>query len=100
MNTPHTDADLLRAVADGKQMQRKDWDLWVDCTHETALVRISMGMPTRVKPEPDVVRYIAYTPWTGFGSLEEVKSNWREFSVYIKATTNGETGKVTVEVVA
>ena len=102
MNTPHTDADLLRAVADGKQMQRKEWDEWVDCTHETALVRISMGMPTRVKPEPkpDVVRYIAYVPCTGFGSLEEVKRSWREFSVYIKATTNGETGKVTVEVVS
>ena len=96
MNTPHTDADLLRAVADGKQMQRKEWDLWVDCTHETALVRISMGMPTRVKPEPkpDVVRFMVCVGHISFKTFDEAariaKSPDRGWIV--KVVIDGETG--------
>lgn len=92
MNTPHKDADLLRAVADGKQMQRKDWDEWVDCTHEAALVRISTGMPTRVKPEPkpDVVRYAlarpSYTTWEPTARLDGMDN--------LRVTFDGETGRI------
>jgi hypothetical protein len=53
MNTPHKDACLLRAIADGKQMQHKDRDGWIDCTHETARTWLLMGMPTRVKTDAD-----------------------------------------------
>lgn len=99
MNTPHTDADLLRAVADGKQMQRKEWNEWVDCTHETALVRISMGMPTRVKPEPkpDVVRFMVCDEHTGLVTFEMAQdfiSRFPGFSGIVRVVIDGETNKV------
>ncbi len=99
MNTPHTDADLLRAVADGKQMQRKEWDLWVDCTHEAALVRISMGMPTRVKPEPkpDVERFMVYANHFGCSTLSDAQNLLKRharFSGIVKVFIDGETNKV------
>jgi len=98
MNTPHTDADLLRAVADGKQMQRKDWNEWVDCTHETALVRISMGMPTRAKPEPktDVERFMVYANYFGVSTLEvaqDLIKRHASFSGIVRVVIDGETNK-------
>jgi len=43
MTTPHTHADLLRAIADGKQMQELDFPginhpgNWCDCDADRAL---------------------------------------------------------------
>lgn len=54
MKTPHKHAELLRAISDGKQLQRKGdtENEWIDCSEAAALVRLSMDMPTRIKPEP------------------------------------------------
>ena len=59
MKTPHKDAELLSAIANGEQMQRKNDDEWIDCSAEAALYRLALGMTTRIKPEPepDVVQF-------------------------------------------
>lgn len=64
----HPAADLLRAIADGKQMERFDNQLktWGDCSHPMALwllacdkfgeVRISRPMVTRTVTYPEPLR--------------------------------------------
>lgn len=51
MTTPHPQAELLRAIADGKQMQRHSNDEWLNCTAEAALNRLALGMSLRIKPD-------------------------------------------------
>ena len=60
MTTPHPQADLLRAIADGKQMQELDFPginhpgNWCDCDADRALNLISRGVEqyVRIKPDP------------------------------------------------
>ena len=53
MTTPHKDADKLRAIAGGKQMQvyGNNGNPWVDASPDRALVAICAGEPCRIKPE-------------------------------------------------
>ncbi len=59
MTTPHPQADLLRAIADGKQMQELDFPginhpgNWCDCDADRALNRISRGVEQYVRIKPD-----------------------------------------------
>ena len=55
MTTPHPHADLLHAIADGKQMQRTKGGEWYDCTASVALgLLISVASHTvRVRPEDE-----------------------------------------------
>ncbi len=61
MTTPHPAADLLRAIADGKQMQELDFPginhpgNWCDCDADRALNRISRGVEQYVRIKPDTV---------------------------------------------
>ena len=61
MTTPHPQADLLRAIADGKQMQELDFPginhpgNWCDCDADRALNRISRGVEQYVRIKPDTV---------------------------------------------
>lgn len=52
MSTPHKDADKLRAIAGGKQMQvyGNNGNPWVDASPDRALVAICAGEPCRIKP--------------------------------------------------
>lgn len=107
--TEHPKAELLRAIAEGKQMQVQynNWDgRWVDCDAETALYRVYTCAPTRIKPEPkpDVVRYKIISVYDGSSSVEEAMAGYWRFSgcgacAVVKITTSGETGKVSVEAV-
>ena len=55
MNTPHPDAALLRAIADGKQMQIEGPTApWRDAKANEALWVITAGGSCRIKPELDV----------------------------------------------
>ena len=50
--TPHKDADLLRAIADGKQMQVEGLTSpWTDARADEALWAIAQGDSCRIKPE-------------------------------------------------
>jgi len=52
MSTPHKDADKLRAIAEGKQMQVEGvTSLWRDASPDDALFAVYNGEPCRIKPE-------------------------------------------------
>lgn len=52
MSTPHPDADKLRAIADGKQMQGEGYGTkWMDIPAQIALRLLSHAKPCRIKPE-------------------------------------------------
>lgn len=52
MSTPHPDADKLRAIADGKQMQGEGYGTkWMDIPAHDALRLLSHAKPCRIKPE-------------------------------------------------
>lgn len=64
MTTPHPNADLLRAIADGKQMQcydatnSRDGRAWINAVAEFALYELSKGssgLPIRIKPDTIIV---------------------------------------------
>lgn len=62
--TPHPFAEILRAIADGKQIQRLvGIDEWHEVSHDAALYYIresTMRLKSsdfRVKPEPKIARY-------------------------------------------
>ena len=61
MTTPHPAADLLRAIADGKQMQELYFPginhpgNWCDCDADRALNRISRGVEQYVRIKPYTV---------------------------------------------
>lgn len=56
--TPHPQADVLRAIADGLPAVRFEWlypasDHWVSCTsHREVLCHLTDKVPVRLKPEP------------------------------------------------
>ena len=52
MTAPHKDANLLIAIAHGKQMQVEGLTSpWADASPDRALVAICAGEPCRIKPE-------------------------------------------------
>ena len=52
MTTAHRDASLLRAIADGKQMQVEGLTApWMDASGDDALIALAEGQPCRIKPE-------------------------------------------------
>ena len=61
MTTPHPQADLLRAIADGKQMQELDFPginhpgNWCDCDADRALNLIIRGVEQYVRIKPETV---------------------------------------------
>ena len=55
MTTPHPHADLLRAIADGRQMQIKRPSEWRDCDASTALAGLASVAPHHIRIKPDTV---------------------------------------------
>lgn len=63
MTTPHPNADMLRAIADGKQMQGRlpeDGCDWFDIYPDQAIGAIASGysMKVRIKPETALINGI------------------------------------------
>lgn len=76
MTTPHKDAALLRAIADGKQMQGEGYGTkWMDIPAHDALRLLSHAKPCRIKPEFIVINGVechkpntkAETNWVSIG---------------------------------
>ena len=83
----HKHADLIKAWADGAKIQvyLPNEDIWIDCPHDPTW---NVGRMYRIKPEPkpDQVRF--YYLWhEGAYWSDEISGN-------IKATFDGETGKL------
>lgn len=55
MTIPHPHADLLRAIADGRQMQIKRPSEWRDCDASTALAGLASVAPHHIRIKPDTV---------------------------------------------
>jgi len=112
MKTPHPQAEFLAAIAEGKQMEfSTDSVNWTNCNGDTALLYINhylagiSKLNVRIKPEPkpDVVFYVNIYP-SGVGpthrAIELAESSFDASRVGIlKITINGETSKVSAEVV-
>ena len=102
-NKPHRHADILLAIAEGKQVQfhfRSDLG-WVDFDPDTHVNPITTGYDYswRVKPEPkpDVVRYFGVSSNVGYSNLEELEEVISFVSVpmfVMKATFCGENPSV------
>ncbi len=98
MKTPHKYSELICAIASGEQMQQKGCSEWIDCSAEAALNRLSLGMPTRIKPEPkpDWVYYVnCYDNCVGvFCDTKMDLPVASDALGKIKITFDGETGKL------
>jgi hypothetical protein len=101
MNTPHKDACLLRAIADGKQMQTTSpfyHELWLDVSGDMALEQMRLGFPVRIKPDPkpDVVRFMVcatnFNVWTLEVAQDLIKRH-ASLSGIVKVVIDGETNK-------
>lgn len=55
MTTPHPQAHLLRAIADGKQMQIKRPSEWRNCDASTALAGLASVAPHHIRIKPETV---------------------------------------------
>lgn len=95
MNTPHKHAAVIKAWADGAEIQARPGvtSEWIDC----------VGSPQwypdyfyRVKPEPkpDVVRFMVCANYFGCKTLEEAKgiAKGHDRSWIVKVVIDGETG--------
>ena len=85
MNKPHKHAELIKAWADGAEIEVLDHDKWWSVPSpgwmENSQYRI------KPEPKPDVVRYAESTSnWTGVLVQKEYHN--------IKLTFDGETGKL------
>lgn len=59
--TPHKDADKLRAIADGKQMQTEgDGVPWADASAQDALLAVLDGDPCRIKPPMFIINVVEF----------------------------------------
>ena len=98
MKTPHKHAELIKAWADGAQIEGRQAHCgeWVTL-HDPAWSRVS---EYRVKPEPkaDVVEQYVAKGYTKYGCVR-VAEHWEREN--LKLTFDGETGKLkAAEVIA
>ena len=96
MKTPHKHAELIKAWADGAQIEywSKTYEVWAE-THDPAWVEADNY---RIKPEPkpDIISYIYASEGKWLRFCEE---QYNEHN--LKITFDGETGKPkAVEVIA
>ena len=89
MKTPHKHAALIKAWADGAEIEATDCDGWRTCS-------TPMWFPEceyRIKPEPkpDVVERYFANGYTKYGCVR-IAEHWEREN--IKLTFDGETGKL------
>lgn len=106
MTTPHKHAEVLRAIADGKEVQFLNInDVWVDYdedVHHSPLSRYKNTLGWRIKPEPkpDVVYYACFDEkdvleTTDHGELDSCITKYHDKKLdSLKITFDGETGEL------
>ena len=90
MSTPHKHADVLRAIADGKEVQWRDTPLgpWFDEAGPlTPLTHAHLEWRVKPEPKPDVVvgERVLYSQYCGARFVEDSTHN-------LRLTFDGETG--------
>jgi len=89
MNTPHKHADVLRAIADGKEVQFKHRisHAWVTPEHVNPISNPEVEWRVKPEPKPDVVvgERVLYSQYFGAGFVEDSTHN-------LRLTFDGETG--------
>lgn len=87
MKTPHKHADLIKAWADGAEIQAKSDNVWLDCRHPEWWPNSEY----RIKPEPrpDTIAY----PSVAISYEENEKLQWY-VKHKLKLTFDGETGEL------
>lgn len=99
MTTPHPDAVLLRAIADGKQMQvyGKNGTPWADASPDVALYAVHCHDPCRIKPETVMVNEVECPK----PERETGDGKWVEVSCYARthrfAFDSWDTAKLVVD---
>lgn len=101
MTTPHKHADILRAIADGKEVQFKNQisGAWVETNHVNLNPITHPELEWRVKPEPkpDVVGYVCVNNNTESNCVKSSIAYKRvqDLSRFnLRLTWDGETGKL------
>ena len=80
--TPHPQADLLRAIADGEQMQRPlAGRTWENINPQDALIRVTNGFEVRIAPKMRSIE--------GFEYPEPVTEPMEKGCVYFVPRTRG-----------
>mgnify|MGYP003441224788 CR=1 FL=1 len=97
----HKQAEVLRAISDGKVGQWHDGDGWIDGSESVNPLKFpSLNWRVKPEPKPDVVRYYACADALGFNSLDGAKNSWPDAIGYFRWLLDGETGKLkSVEIV-
>ena len=93
MKKPHIHADIIKAWADGAQVQYYALGEWNDIGEQPCWFRDSQF---RIKPapKPDVVYYGVFSKGIGHMILDSCFTKLNGSSDQIKLTFDGETGKL------
>lgn len=95
MKTPHKHAELIKAWADGAEIEffdtRFDEHKWKRCSDSPMWDRIDVEF--RIKPKPDHVYYGVFE-MNGSMHLESCFTKINDDGDHIKLTFDGETGKL------
>ena len=106
MNLSPNVIELLRALADGKQIERR-WggpDKWVDCDAGIALSYIADGHTPALRVKPEFIRFeckvprpLDCAPPAGVGAIYFIPDLERESLVSRQVWTGGETDRRALE---
>lgn len=85
MKTPHKHAELIKAWADGAEIEYKEgWREWKKCEGQTPVWDVYTNYRIKPEPKPDIVRYRRASLWWGHETVEDGDN--------LKITFDGETG--------
>ena len=92
MKQPHKHAELIKAWADGAEIQYEADLKWFDAPQPCWDVSTSY----RIKPEPkpDVVRWVYGRKGMGYDTFENACDEVNDVKPNLKLTFDGETGKL------
>lgn len=106
MNLSPNVIELLRALADGKQIERRGDgpDAWVDCDADAALYYIAAGHTPALRVKPEFIRFectvprpLDCAPPAGVGAIYFIPDLGRESLVSRQVWTGGEADRRVLE---
>jgi hypothetical protein len=95
MGKPHKHAELIKAWADGAEIQYRADSNWYDCTSNSPMWDETQEYRIKPEPKPDVVLFVVYE-WNPINERtysSVPNQNQGQFS-NLKLTFDGETGKL------